>query len=122
MSTAPIPAVAPLPAAAICARYELNFGARKVLRDGMSARDFVEALVKQNDFTSALEFLAYALPPRVGIWWGCLCLQHVFGDKLAGSDRAACMAAVLWVLQPTEQYRTAAAGPAQTAGASSAPG
>lgn len=117
-----MPAVAPVAARAICARYELSYSARKLLREGMSPGDFIDALIKDGDCTSALEFLAYGLPPREAVWWGGLCLQHVFGEKLASNDRAAARAAILWVMQPTEPNRTAAAAPAQAAGALSAAG
>ncbi|HET9743530.1 MAG TPA: hypothetical protein VFQ00_12330 [Terriglobales bacterium] len=122
MSTAPMPAAAPVSAAAICARYQTSPGERRLLRDGMTSRQFVEELLKKEEFVSAIEFLAHALPPREAIWWGCLCLQHASGNSLNGNDKAACLATVMWVMQPVEQYRAAAAAPAQTAGVNSPAG
>jgi hypothetical protein len=55
-------------------------------------------------------------PAREAIWWGCMCLQHACGDSLSLTEKAACRAAVQWVLQPTEENRAAAKAPADKAG------
>src|SRR5262249_33658123 len=73
-------------------------------------------------YVDAIDFLAYALPAREGIWWGGLCLQHACGQSLTPAERAAGIAAVRWVIQPTEENRVAARGAAEAAGVGTPPG
>jgi hypothetical protein len=51
-----------------------------------------------------------------------LCLQHACGDNLLPMDKAACRAAVQWIMQPSEEWRVAALAPAQAAGPTSPAG
>ena len=109
-------------AAEVCIRFDLNKEARSLLRDGMGLREFVEALVANRQYIGSIDFIAHALPPREAVWWGCLCLQHACGDNLSPQDKAACKAAVKWVLDPTEGNRVAAKAPAEAAGPASPAG
>lgn len=109
-------------AAEICAIFNLPSDARKLLQPGMAPGAFVEVLMEKKLFVPAIDFMAYALPPRERLWWGCLCMQHAFGDNLTPVDHAAARAAVQWVIQPTEESRAAAKGPAETAGPASPAG
>jgi hypothetical protein len=117
------PDIAAASAAEICSRFQLDEKAQPLLRDAMGAREFVEALTANEQHVAAIDFMAHALPAREAIWWGCLCLQYACGDKLAAPDKAAAIAAVRWILQPSEENRAAAkipgekAGPASPAGA-----
>ncbi len=95
-------------AAEICSRFELDAQAKPLLRDGISPPEFVAALIQRQNYAAAIDFLAHALAPREGIWWGCLCLQHAVGDKLLPADKAAAAAAVRWVMQPSEENRAVA--------------
>jgi hypothetical protein len=88
----------------------------------MKPREFISALIENKKCVDAIRFLAHALPAREGIWWGCLCMQHASGDDLPPPDRAAATAAVLWVMQPTEETRAAAKARAEAAGPASAAG
>ncbi len=106
----------------ICACFDLKPEARPLLYDGMGPNEFVEALVAKKQYIAAIDFVAHALPAREAIWWGCLCLQHATGGNLSPLDKAACAAAVQWVIQPTEENRAAAQAPAQAAGTLSAAG
>jgi hypothetical protein len=103
-------------AAEICARFQLPSDGRKVLAEGMAPGAFVEALLTNKQFVTAIDFMAHALPLREGVWWGCLCMQHVFGNDLPEPARAAGKAVVQWVLQPSEENRTAAKDPGEAAG------
>jgi hypothetical protein len=107
-------------AAEICARYDAK--AKDLLQDKMSPQEFVAALVEKKKYIDAIDFMAYALPPREAIWWGCLCMQHAVGEKLAPPERAAATAAVQWVMQPTEANRAVARAPAEAAGPGSIAG
>jgi hypothetical protein len=100
----------------VCARVDLPKEAKALLRDGMGVREFVDALLASKQYVAGIDFMAHALPPREGIWWGCLCLQHAVGSGLSPVERAACIAAVQWVLRPGEETRAAARPPAEAAG------
>src|ERR1700676_4860630 len=69
----------------VCAHFELAKESRALLRDDMRPREFVEALLKNKQYQVGIDFLAYALPVREAIWWGCLCLQHVGGNGPSGA-------------------------------------
>ena len=102
-------------AAEICAYFDLQDEAKPLLRDGMNPYDFVTALIEKRRCVDAVRFMAHALPVREGIWWGCLCMQHAFGNDLTPPDRAAATAAVQWVMQSTEENRMASKAPADAA-------
>ncbi len=95
-------------AAEICMRFDLGQRAQPLLQDGMRPRAFVESLVGNKQYSAGIDFLVHALPAREAIWWGCLCTQHACGNNLSPVDKAACLAAVQWVMQPSEQTRAAA--------------
>lgn len=112
MNPAPMTKIRAATAAEVCASFPLDGEAKKLLREGMTPREFVSALIAHKKNVAAIDFMAHALPARECIWWGCLCMQHAVGDNLAPGDRAAATAAVTWVMQPTEANRTAAKAPA----------
>jgi hypothetical protein len=109
-------------ASELCAHFNLEKCARRLLDDRMGSREFLEALVASKQYLAGIEFMAHALPAREAIWWGCLCLQYACGNELSASEKAACKAAVRWVLQPLEGNRAAAKGPAEAAGPASPAG
>jgi hypothetical protein len=109
-------------AAAICARFNLKREARKLLRDGMGPHEFVHALMADKQYVSAIDFMAYALAAREGVWWGCLCLQYACGTSLSPEEKIGCRAAVQWVMDASEENRVAAQAPAQQAGLKSPAG
>jgi hypothetical protein len=115
MSNEPLVKIGAATAAEICAHLTLLKEVKQLLRDGMNPQDFLAALIEKKKYVDAIHFMAHALPMREGIWWGCLCLQHACGDGLNPPDRAAATAAVQWVMQPTEENRTAAKAPADAA-------
>src|ERR1035437_2158521 len=102
-------------AAEICARFKLQEEAKQLLREGMDSHEFAIALVENKMCADAIEFMAHALPAREGVWWGCLCMQHALGENLSQPDHAAATAAVRWVMEPLEENRVAAKGPADAA-------
>ena len=116
MNNLPLIKVNAVKAADICAQFYLPQEARQQLRCKMSPQEFVAALLEKRQYLEGIDFVAHALPAREAIWWGCLCLQHACGDSLSLTEKAACRAAVQWVLQPTEENRAAAKAPADKAG------
>lgn len=119
MDKKPLCKITAATATEICGRYGLNREARLLLRDAMGPREFLEALMAGKLYLAGVEFVAYALPAREAVWWGCLCLQHVCGNNLSAPDKEACQAAVQWVLKPTDECRVLAKAPAEAAGPSS---
>jgi len=102
-------------AAEVCANFDLDEGAKRLLRDGMSPQEFVDVLIQKESYVDAIEFLAHALPVREGIWWGGLCMQHALGENLSAADKVAAAAALWWLIEPGETNRLAAAAPAESA-------
>lgn len=115
MGSKPLLRVNAATAAEVCARFNVKKEALARLREGMRPGEFVDALVASRQYVDGIDFMAYALPPREAVWWGCLCLQHGCGDNLSPMDKAACRAVVQWVMQPSEESRAAALAPAQAA-------
>jgi len=109
-------------AAEICARFRLEKDAQQLLLPETKPREFVELLLENKQFIAGIDFIAYALPARESIWWGCLCLQYTCGDKLEPWERIARKAAVQWVLQPNEVNRESAKRPADVLGLASPAG
>lgn len=122
VNNAPLVNVTAATASEICARLYLDKAALGLLRPGMSPRAFVNALVEQEQYLAAIDFLAHALPSRDAIWWGCLSLQRTCGAKLEPWERRAFRITVQWVLQPNETNRAAAKQPAEVLGPASAAG
>jgi hypothetical protein len=122
VSKQPFVRVSAATAGEICAHFNLPKEARALLREGMDPREFVDALLANKQYVAGIDFISHALAPREGIWWGCLCMQHAFGENLNPAERAAAIAAVRWVLQPTEQNRAAAKAPADALGAATPAG
>jgi len=122
MSNEPLVKVGAATAAEVCMRYDAPRDARALLRDGMGPREFLEVLADGKRYVQGIDFLAHALPVREGIWWGSLCLQHACGDAITPPERAAWIAAVRWVIQPTGENQLAAKAPADAAGVMSAAG
>jgi uncharacterized protein DUF6931 len=109
-------------AAEICKQFELKEEARPLLRDGLSPREFADALLVDRQYQAAIQFIAHALPHREAIWWGCLCLEHVNREKWLPAEKAACKAAVQWVLDPSAENREAVKAPGEAASAGSPAG
>jgi len=122
VSNEPLSKVGSVAAADVCWRYAPPMATLRLLRRGMSVREMLEALAAKQEYTDAIDFLARALPAREGVWWGALCLQHACGDALTPHERAAGIAAIRWVIQPTPENSAAARGPGEAIGLTSPAG
>lgn len=89
---------------------------RSLLEAGQSPTKFFDLLVAREECADAIRFLAHALPKRVAIWWGCLCLWHVSRPAPAGDVASVLDAAVRWVHEPSEHCRRAAEKAGRVAG------
>jgi hypothetical protein len=116
VSNVPFTKVTAATAAEISARFDLAGESKSLLSDGMKPHELLNAMLEKKQTVPAIDFLAYALPSREGIWWGCLCMQHVLGNELPAPDRLAARAAVQWIMHPGEEARAAAKAPAEAAG------
>lgn len=103
-------------AAEVCAHFELDKEERPLLTPGATPRELLDALAAAGKRRAAIRFLAHALPHREAVWWGCLCLKQAFPAGMPGPEEAAVKTAVLWVLEPTEAARKAAADSVEAAG------
>jgi hypothetical protein len=123
VSNLPLIKIKAATAAEVCVHFDLKKEAKPFLQDTIPPRAFLDALLSNKQYLAGIDFLSHALAPREAIWWGCLCLQHAFGDNYSEPDKAARKAAVRWILTPSEENRAAAkpaadaAGPASPAGA-----
>jgi|SRR5579871_145406 len=122
MGIGPLIKVPAATAQEVCERFDVTREAKSLLRSDMTPLQFMEALAMKKLYVESIDFLAHALPPREGIWWGCLCLQHARGGTLSPAEKAACSAAVNWLIKPTEENRLAAKAPGESLGVSSPAG
>jgi hypothetical protein len=122
MNNKPLVKIHATRAAEVCSRFDLNSAARALLSEELGCREFLDSLVVNKHYLTGIDFIACSLPPREAIWWGCLCLQHVYGDALSTPEKSAGRAAVQWVLKPTEENRAAAKAPAEATGPGSVAG
>ena len=64
----------------------------------------IEELVAQNLMMDALKILSLALPPREGVWWGCLAAR----DMMQPDEKSkALTAAEAWVFKPSQETKLA---------------
>lgn len=75
----------------------------------------LDRLIRAGLLAEAARLLAYALPPREGVWWATLCVSHTAVD-LQPVEHAALEAAQAWVRRPDEATRRQAAWAAAAAG------
>ena len=64
----------------------------------------IEELVAQNLLMDALKILALALPPREGVWWGCLAARDMLEPD---TKTKALTAAEAWVFKPCQDTKKA---------------
>lgn len=103
-------------AAEACSQIQLGEPSRKLLRDGITPRAFLDALVAAGHLPDALRFLAAALPKREAVWWACVCARQGYGTAVPPPAGAALQAAERWVADPSDANRRAAHPPAEAAG------
>lgn len=109
-------------AAEICQTLKLPEAAQPLLEGEPTPPQFLERLVHQGELLAALRFLAHALPRREAVWWACLCQDLAAGTNLPAPEQPALLAAVRWVLEPTEGNRRLARALGRAAGPITAAG
>lgn len=65
-------------------------------------------------------YLAYALPEREAVWWGCMCVLHVTAEATPAEQRHALAVSEDWVRTPDAGKQREALSAAKAAGEGSA--
>jgi hypothetical protein len=115
MSGATLSKVSAKTAAEVCGRFALGDAAKKLLKPGMTPKQFLDVLVEQQQFVDAARLWAYALPKQEAVWWACQCARSVASKDDPPKVAAALQAAEKWVADPSEDNRRAAMPAAEAA-------
>ncbi len=102
-------------AAEVCRAFALGDDAKKLLRDGLSPRAFLDDLLAHKFYPDAVRFLAHALPKREAVWWACLCVRLAQGAGTDPKAVAALQATERWASDPTDANRRGAYAAAEAA-------
>ena len=92
----------------LCERAKLGEEAKALLKDEYTPRQFLELLIGKELFLDAIRLLAYVLPKREAVGWGCLCVRQISGTEDASKISEAQVAVERWVSNPDEANRRAA--------------
>ena len=69
--------------------------------------EFLRALVESGAMDQAIGFVAYLLPRREAVWWGCRSIRTIIPQR-SPEEEAAIRIAEDWVKEPEEERRVAA--------------
>jgi hypothetical protein len=123
MSTSPSAAKTPVRTAAeICAGYKPKPADRALLAEGMTPREFLQSLIRENRIAGAIRFLAALLPKREAVRWASLCVEKVVDPRKEPAQERALAAARAWIDQPSQPLCSAAGNSAEAAGLDSPAG
>lgn len=111
----PLTKVTAATAAELCV-FDLE-EAKPLLQPQHTPEQFLDVLVEAGHLSTAVKFLAHALPAREAVWWGCLCARSVTTEASPPVALAALKAGEAWAYQPTEENRRAAEVATQAEGA-----
>jgi len=92
----------------LCEQAKLGDAAKALLKDEHTSRGFLELLIGKELFPDATRLLAFTLPKREAVGWGCLCVRHSLGTEDAAQISKTQVAAERWVSNPDEENRQAA--------------
>lgn len=92
-------------AAEICTNIELEKEAELLLDATFTPEQYLNTLIDNKQYFSAVIFLAHALPRREAVWWACVCAKAVITTKTSDDDVDALKSAEQWVYSPTEENR-----------------
>ncbi len=85
---------------------KVKFPFRPETKQDEPVAKLIEELVAQNLLMDAMKILALALPPREGVWWGCLAARDT--TMKDGKKTKALDAAEAWVFKPCQETKKAA--------------
>lgn len=104
-------------AAEICGGLEFEAEESKaLLTEEISPEDYLNKLIEAELYPDAVQFLAYALPPRESTGWLCLCARQVQKPDPPQAEKEKLAAAEGWVKDPQDEPRRIAFAAAEDSG------
>jgi hypothetical protein len=91
----------------IAAPAPLSQRGQALARGCLSPAECLELFLTERLYGDAVRFLAFGLPQRRAIWWGCLCVRQA-APSLPEDQERALKAAARWAQEPGEPRRKAA--------------
>lgn len=90
--------------------------ARELSATADDLEQFLDTLLNWELYSDATYSLAYAMPSRLSVWWGCVCIDFVnHGEKPKFRRYSKALAqTVAWVSDPSESNRLAVRQAGQT--------
>jgi hypothetical protein len=122
MTVGPLAKVTAKTAAEVCKHITLDEGPQKLLDEKQTLKQFLESLCEKGLYVDAIKVLAYGMPKREAVWWGCLCVRSAAGKDMPGEALKALEAAEKWVADPSEANRVATLDAGKAADFSTPPG
>ena len=92
----------------LCERAKVGDEAKALLTDEFATKEFMALLVDKELFQDALRLVAYLLPKREAVGWGCLCVRHILAGQPDKPLPEVHVAAERWVSAPNDENRWAA--------------
>jgi len=92
----------------LCDRAKVGDEAKALLTDQSAPQQFLDLLVEKELFEDAIRVVAYLLPNRESVGWGCLCVRHILASQKDKPLPNVQLAAEHWVSAPNEENRWAA--------------
>ena len=92
-------------ASEIYTNIELEKEAEALIDPAYKPEQYLQALMNDKQYYSAVVFLAHALPKRESVWWSCICSKVAVSDKTSKENLEALKVAEQWVYSPTEENR-----------------
>ena len=92
----------------LCERAKVSDDAKALLTSESSTKEFIALLMEKELFKDALRMVAYLLPKREAVGWGCLCVRHVFASQKGKPLPEVHPAVERWVSAPNDENRWAA--------------
>lgn len=92
----------------LCDRAKVGDEARALLTGESTTKQFINLLIEKELFRDAIRLVAYLLPKREAIGWGCLCLRHILASQNDQPLPNVQVAVERWVSTPNEENRWAA--------------
>ena len=100
----------------LCERAKVEEDAKALLKDEHTPREFLELLIGKELFLDAIRLLAYVLPKRWAVGWGCICIRRSLGTGDAAKISETHLAVEKLVYDPVEENRRAAQAAAEKDG------
>ena len=94
---------------ALAEKADLDAEALELLTDELTQSDYFDRLIEAGRPFDAVRLLAHALPPRAAVWWAWGGAKQSAGDEPSGDTAKTLEATRVWLAEPTDERRRAAA-------------